>query len=194
MKLAEALQERADLTRKLDELRERLMNNALVQEGEKSAEDPAELLEEYKRACARLEWLIVCINFTNCRTADDDESKTSLTALLARRDVLGLRLRTWRQFISEASQNTRRATRSEIRIRPAADVRSLQKEADGVAAELRRTDNRIQALNWRTDLEQIISPPEGAGLFDGPEGGSEYPEDALRSAPETDELSDELPF
>ena len=39
MKLAEALQERADLNRKIDELRARLQNQALVQEGEKPAED-----------------------------------------------------------------------------------------------------------------------------------------------------------
>ena len=35
MKLAEALQERADLNRKLDELRSRLSNNVIVQEVEK---------------------------------------------------------------------------------------------------------------------------------------------------------------
>ena len=44
MKLAEALQERADLRTKIDELRSRLTNNALVQEGEEPAEDPQELL------------------------------------------------------------------------------------------------------------------------------------------------------
>ncbi len=40
MKLAEALQERADLNRKIDQLRQRIENNVLVQEGEKSQEDP----------------------------------------------------------------------------------------------------------------------------------------------------------
>ena len=33
MKLAEALQERADLNRRIEQLRDRLENNALVQEG-----------------------------------------------------------------------------------------------------------------------------------------------------------------
>ena len=37
MKLAEALQERADLNRRLEQLRVRLCNNATVQEGEKPA-------------------------------------------------------------------------------------------------------------------------------------------------------------
>ena len=40
MKLAEALQERADLNRRLQQLQQRLANNAIVQEGEQPAEDP----------------------------------------------------------------------------------------------------------------------------------------------------------
>ena len=43
MKLAEALQERADLNRAIQQLENRLSNNALVQEGERPAEDPQEL-------------------------------------------------------------------------------------------------------------------------------------------------------
>ena len=39
MKLAEALQERADLNRNIGQLRERLRSNALVQEGENTVED-----------------------------------------------------------------------------------------------------------------------------------------------------------
>ena len=42
MKLAEALQERADLNRRIAGLSSRLADNALVQEGERPAEDPAE--------------------------------------------------------------------------------------------------------------------------------------------------------
>ena len=46
MKLAEALQERADINKKISQLRSRLSNNLLVQEGEKTAEDPLALLKE----------------------------------------------------------------------------------------------------------------------------------------------------
>ena len=45
MKLAEALQERADLNRRIEQLRNRLENSALVQEGERPAEAPEVLLE-----------------------------------------------------------------------------------------------------------------------------------------------------
>lgn len=157
MKLAEALQERADLTRKLDELRTRLTNNALVQEGEETAEDPAELLSEYDAACERLEWLIGRINRTNCLTADEDG--VCLTELLSERDVLNLRVRTYRQVVAEASQNVRRAMRTEIKIRPAVNVRALQKQTDRLAAGLRALDNRIQALNWTAELS--ADAPEG---------------------------------
>ena len=46
MKLAEALQERADLNRRIEQLRSRLLNNAMKQEGEEPSEDPKELLKE----------------------------------------------------------------------------------------------------------------------------------------------------
>ena len=85
MKLAEALQERADLNRRIQQLQQRLSNNAVVQEGESPAEDPQELLAELDGCVQNLEALITRINLTNCRTLVDGDS---LTALLARRDAL----------------------------------------------------------------------------------------------------------
>ena len=58
MKLAEALQERADLNRQIEQLRSRLSHNAIVQEGEAPAEDPGDLLAQLDRATARLEELM----------------------------------------------------------------------------------------------------------------------------------------
>ena len=46
MKLAEALMERADLQRRLVQIRERIKQNALYQEGETPAESVTELLAE----------------------------------------------------------------------------------------------------------------------------------------------------
>ncbi|MBQ2323970.1 MAG: DIP1984 family protein, partial [Oscillospiraceae bacterium] len=85
MKLAEALQERADLNRKIAQLRERLENNAIVQEGEKTPEDPAQLLVELDASIRRLEELMARINKTNTRTLDGEKS---ITDLIARKDAL----------------------------------------------------------------------------------------------------------
>ena len=149
MKLAEALQERADLNRKIEQLRSRLQNNCLVQEGEPPVEPPEALLEELNGAVARLERLIAAINSTNCQTTAGGET---LTALIARRDCLSVKLAAYRDLVYAASQNTHRARGTEIRILPAVDVRALQKEADALAKALRETDNRLQAANWATEL------------------------------------------
>ena len=149
MKLAEALQERADLNRRIEQLRYRLSNNVLVQEGEKPLEDPAALLEELESSFTRLEWLIARINLTNCAVKVEGRS---LTELIARRDVLSLRAEAYRRLVEEASQNTHRATRTEIKILSAVDVPTLQKQADDASRELRLLDNTLQATNWTADL------------------------------------------
>lgn len=150
MKLAEALQERADLNQRIQQLQQRLTNNAVVQEGERPVEDPSELLAELERDAAALESLIVRINLTNCRVTVDGKT---LTELLAQRDVLKLRLSAYRDLAYSASQLGHRGMRSEIKLLSAVDVRALQKQADGMAKELRLLDNRIQAANWTTDLD-----------------------------------------
>ena len=149
MKLAEALQERADLNRRIEQLRYRLSNNVLVQEGEKPLEDPAALLEELESSFTRLEWLIARINLTNCAVKVEGRS---LTELIARRDVLSLRADAYRRLVEEASQNTHRATRTEIKILSAVDVPALQRQADDASRELRLLDNTLQATNWTVDL------------------------------------------
>ncbi len=149
MKLAEALQERADLNRRIEQLRYRLNNNVLVQEGEKPLEDPAALLEELESSFTRLEWLIARINLTNCAVKVEGRS---LTELIARRDVLSLRAEAYRRLVEEASQNTHRATRTEIKILSAVDVPALQRQADDASRGLRLLDNTLQATNWTADL------------------------------------------
>lgn len=150
MKLAEALQERADLNAKIDELRRRLGNNATVQEGEAPAEDPAELVAQLDGCIARLEELIAKINATNCATVTD---KGTLTELIARRDCLNIRISAYRDLISDASCLSQRASRTEIKIMSAVDVKALQKQADEMAKELRLVDNKIQETNWLTELK-----------------------------------------
>ena len=149
IKLAEALQERADLNRRIEQLRYRLNNNVLVQEGEKPLEDPASLLEELESSFTRLEWLIARINLTNCAVKVEGRS---LTELIARRDVLSLRAEAYRRLVEEASQNTHRATRTEIKILSAVDVPALQRQADDASRELRLLYNTLQATNWTADL------------------------------------------
>ena len=124
MKLAESLQERADLNRKIEQLRMRIQNNVLVQEGEKPAEDPDKLMKELEE----------------------------MTELIAKKDVLRVKQSAYRDILYAASQSTQRARNTEIKIVPVLKAAQLQKKADELAKEIRLLDNKIQQANWTADL------------------------------------------
>ena len=149
MKLAEALQERSDLNKFIEQLRSRLANNVIVQENEEPAEDPQTLIKELDSAVLRLEELMKRINQTNCMTISEGKS---ITELIAARDSLKVKIAVYKDIVSNASQTARRARMSEIKIISAVDVRKLQKKVDDMSKEFRVTDNKIQALNWSTEL------------------------------------------
>lgn len=149
MKLAEALQERADLNRSIEQLKHRLCQNAVTQEGEKPAEDPARLMKELSADIDRLEELIRRINLTNCKTESEGKS---LTDLIASRDCLKIRISVLKDLASYASQTYNRNRPTEIKLVSTVNVEKLQKEIDGLSKELRLIDNTIQQLNWSTEL------------------------------------------
>lgn len=65
MKLAEALRERKQLQIKMGTLRQKLIDNAIYQEGSKPVEDPAELIKALEATRGELAALIKRINATN---------------------------------------------------------------------------------------------------------------------------------
>lgn len=152
MKLAQALQERADLVNKTAELRKRLNNNATVQEGDKPQEDIEELLTELNSVIDRLDKLTALINTTNCSVKADGRT---ITELIAHRDAMRIKLNAYRELADEASQLVRRSSYSEIKVLPAVKVSDIQKQADTVAKELRETDALIQLTNWNTELPEV---------------------------------------
>ena len=149
MKLAEALQERADLNRNIEQMQSRLNNNVLVQEGEEPAEDPQKLKEMLDESIARLAYLIKCINQTNCQTIIDGKS---LTELIAQKDALSLKIHAYKDIVYTAAQSVYRARNTEIKIKQTINVASWQAEIDQMAKNLRLLDNKLQENNWQTDL------------------------------------------
>ncbi|PRB08742.1 MULTISPECIES: DIP1984 family protein [unclassified Microbacterium] len=154
MKLAEALTARADLQRRIEQLRSRITANARYQEGEEPAEDAAALIVEADAALERLQELIRRINATNSRL--DLDADGTMTDALAARDVLRLRHSLLADAASAASGSAGmfRQMRSELRQVAALPVATLRERADAVAVELRELDNRIQQANWTSDLEE----------------------------------------
>jgi hypothetical protein len=151
MKLAEALIERADLQKRIEQVRSRIVTNARYQEGAEPEEDATALLAEAERMVAALEQLLLRINTTNAATILPDGS--TVTALLARRDALRLR----HSLVSGAADaaagsNGYRQLRSELRTMSALPVADLRKRVDDLARDVREVDVVIQRTNWEVDL------------------------------------------
>ncbi len=149
MKIAEALQERADLNKKISHLRQSLEQNALHQDGELPAEDPNETLAELNSVIDRFEKLMSMINLTNAKTIVDGKT---ITEWIAKRDSLQIKSNAYDKLIHAASNVTYRASGREIKIVSSVDVKSLRKIHDSIAKEIRTVDNLIQKTNWETDL------------------------------------------
>jgi hypothetical protein len=150
MKLAEALVLRADLQRRIAELRQRLLLNARVQEGDRPAEDPQALIGELERMAEELTRLVQRINRTNAATVL--EPGLTLSDALAVRDGLQLRHTAYRDLAQRATITQDRYSRSEVKFQSAVKVAEIQERADRMAQAHRELDTRLQAANWLTDL------------------------------------------
>ena len=154
MKLAEALALRADASRRIEQLRTRIVANARFQEGEEPAEDAQALLAEAGVALDELEDLIRRINRTNAATRIGPEG--TITDALARRDVLRARHSVVTAAADAAAGKSQagmgRQLRSELKMLTALPVARLRAQADDLARQIRDLDVRIQQSNWEFDL------------------------------------------
>jgi hypothetical protein len=153
VKLAEALALRADSRRRIDELRARIIDSAIYQEGTEPAEDATALLAEADQLFDQLESLIRRINRTN--SATDLGADGTMTDALARRDALRLRHSLLIAAAEVAAgRGNFRQLRSELRYLSALPVAPLRSRADQVAREIRELDGRIQQANWDVELDE----------------------------------------
>src|SRR5262249_18818277 len=141
---------RADAQKRVEQLKQRMANSAKVQEGDKSPENPQELLAEMERVFAALADLIKRINKTNSATAF--EAGKTLSDVLAERDVLMAKRNAYSQLANAASIVHSVYSRSEIKFVRTVDVSDIQKQVDELSKEYRELDSQVQQLNWQTDL------------------------------------------
>jgi hypothetical protein len=150
MKLAEALIRRADAQKRINQMRQRLNNSAMVQEGDEPPEDPTRLLAELDRTVAEFVMLVRQINKTNAVTPFD--SNRTITDALAERDGIMLERSVLQGLVESASVSTQRYSRSEVKFFPTINVAQVQDRIDDLAQRHREMDTRIQELNWLADL------------------------------------------
>ncbi|WP_299267133.1 DIP1984 family protein [uncultured Leptotrichia sp.] len=149
MKIAEALILRADIQKRIAQLKTRLNNNAKVQENEEPAENPELLLTELENLILQLNDLIVKINRTNTLSKIDG---ISLVELIAKKDTLSQKAGILREFIEIASQKVDLYSTTEIKVFSTVNVSEQQKKLDKLSKEIRETDTKLQQANWTIDL------------------------------------------
>lgn len=149
MKIAEALILRADIQKRITQLKTRLNNNAKVQENEEPAENPELLLTELENLILQLNDLIVKINRTNTLSKIDG---ISLVELIAKKDTLSQKAGILREFIEIASQKVDLYSTTEIKVFSTVNVSEQQKKLDKLSKEIRETDTKLQQANWTIDL------------------------------------------
>ena len=93
---------RADLQKKVAQLKERIKESAKVQEGDEPCDNVEELYKKLDEAVVQLEDLIYRINITNVQIVQDGES---LTRLIANRDVLSMRVKALKEVVNYVAAN-----------------------------------------------------------------------------------------
>ncbi|HET6249219.1 MAG TPA: DIP1984 family protein [Tepidisphaeraceae bacterium] len=151
MKLAEALLLRSDLQKKLASLQVRAQRYAIVQEGEKPAEDPQVIFREIDAIAQQFERLIYAINRANLQNAI--KSGITLTEALAHRDTLTLRHRILISVIEACNKPPERYGVKEIRWVTTISIPAIQQQVDGLAKEIRELNAAIQEAGWQVELE-----------------------------------------
>ena len=144
------MNQRADLQKRIAQLRERLANNVKVQEGDQPAEKPEDLFKELEGSLNQLKELIVKINRTNQETVWEG---MTLTEMIAGKDVLSMHLGALRATLEAANVRSDRYSRNEIKFVRTIDVNNLQKKVDDLSKDLRELDSKLQQANWMTDLK-----------------------------------------
>ena len=150
MKLAEALQERADLNRNIEQLRKRLNSNVLVQEGRKN-----------RRGAGTAEAGAGCVGGA-AGVSDLQDQPDQFPDKGGWPDLNGADRkkgcadpedrRIYKDIVYTGSQTSYRARNTEIKIKAAISVTDWQDEIDKMAKELRLLDNKLQENNWSTEL------------------------------------------
>ncbi|MBD1833515.1 DIP1984 family protein [Cyanobacteria bacterium FACHB-472] len=150
MKLAEALILRADCQKRIEQLKQRLIRSAKVQEGEQPPENPQVLIAELEATINELTDLIKRINKTNSLTALQDG--ITISDALAQRDTLLLKRRIHDSLVNAAATTTNRYSQSEIKYFSTINIAELQTQMDQLSRQCRELDTRIQAANWNIEL------------------------------------------
>jgi hypothetical protein len=151
MKLAEALLLRSDIQKKLASLQARAQKYTVVQEGERPAEDPNDILKQVGAITTDLHRLVFAINSGNLQ--HKIPGGETITEALAKRDSLLLHHSIIVSVVESCAKPVERYGVKEIRWIATIDIPALQKRIDEMAKQIRDLNAAIQEAGRRVELE-----------------------------------------
>jgi len=149
MKLAEALIERADIQKRLQELRIQINGSLQTEEGEKPEESVESLMKQFEEITERMTSLVDRINRTNSQTETD---KGTISFLLAKRDAIAQLKNQYQTLAGQSNPMRYGRTKDDIKFVLTFSPKKMRSKADALAKEHRELDTFVQGLNWTTDL------------------------------------------
>ena len=154
MKLAEILNHRADLQKRMKDLKQRISKNLLVQDGECPTEKPMDLMKTFTELADQWVKVVRVINTVNNQTTNT--MGDTLSELIVKRDYLKMMYNMAVDAHSGLTPRMDRFSRSEIKQVPTMDADVIRKDCDSYAKQLRELDNHIQVLNWSVDVPEKL--------------------------------------
>lgn len=157
IRLAQALNSRARLRENMVDLKNRITNNLLVQEGDTPAEQPRDLLELYERCAYEYYRLAADINNANINIRTEyDGVEMSLMEMITLRDRYQTIHKMYKAAADGLVPSIPRFGRNEIKFVQSMNPDSCRALANRYAKCVREIDDKIQMMNWVTDIDVRI--------------------------------------
>jgi hypothetical protein len=150
MKLAEALIQKSYLSKKITELKDRLLVNGKIQEGDVPSEDIEAIFAELESVHSQLETITKKINMTNNKT--NVANNVTISDQLVEKEMLDKKIATYKFAIENCQIKSDRYSRAEIKMITTFDIKKTRDIVEKLTSEKRQLDLKIQSTNWATDL------------------------------------------
>lgn len=155
-KLAELLAERSRLSKRLNELKTRIEQNAKTDEGSDPAEKPLELLTEWRAVCDQLPKVICAINSCNNTAKLNGSGARLLCDAIAEREVLDRKI-VGLSSIADAGLISHEGFRaSTTKLQSHIPVAELRKEVDTLKTQRKLLESQIQSTNWTVEVDFVL--------------------------------------
>ena len=150
MKLAEALLERAEISKRISDLQSRLHDNAVYQEGDQPQEDPQALFDELLKTYDLQNDWNRRINTTNNNTPFDGGLK--ICDALALRDSLDKQIRDLTSTASHFTIKSNRYSKTEIKMIASMNPKVIRDHVVSLQTRRKELDRKLQMLNWSVEV------------------------------------------